>query len=224
MKLFFTRMLFMLAVVAALGESAARAEFVDFSYAWSIQPGAVLPGGTGSVQIALSPNASANYELGAASPTLIPGATITTTSSAASGTPDSFNNPFSLKLSLTDTTSGATGNLTFSGTVSGTLTSTTSSLTSTFNNPLTQTLTLGSHIYGVTIDPSILGLPHPGADSNALLDALVRVTNVNGGTGGGGTPPGGPENAPEPSSLVLGGLAIAGLAARRWSRLKKQAV
>ena len=131
MKHLFTRILFMLAVVAALGESAARAEFVDFSYAWSVQPGAVLPGGTGSVQIALTPNASANYQLGAASPTLIPGATITTTSAAIAGTPDSFNNPFSLGIMLKDTTSGATGNLTFSGTIAGTLTFNTSTLTST---------------------------------------------------------------------------------------------
>ena len=213
MKHLFMRMLFMLVVVAALGESTARAELVNFSYAWSVLPSSVLPGGTGSVQVSLTANDSPSFNVGVSTP--IPGATITTTSSASAGSPDVFSNPFSLKLSLKDTTSGDTGNLSFSGTISGSLTSTTSTLTGKFDNPLLQSLHLGTHIYQVTIDPSLLGLPAPNSTANTQIGAFILVTNA----GGNGGPP--PSNAPEPSSLVLGGMAIAGLAARRW-RAKRQ--
>src|SRR5436305_1049235 len=108
----FLRLLFMLAVLFALGESRAHAEVIDFSYHWAIQPSTVIASGTGSVQFALASDSSAQATLGAVSPVLIPGATLTTTSSASSGAPDSYNAPYSLKLTLTDTASSATGNLT----------------------------------------------------------------------------------------------------------------
>ena len=221
MKHILTRLFFMLAVVAALGESTARAELVDFSYAWSIQPSAVLPGGTGSVQVSLTPNASSSGTLGVSTP--IPLATLTTTSTASAGSPDSFNNPFSLKLSLTDTASGNTGTLSFGGTISGTLTFDCSLLTGKFDNPM-QVLHLGTHDYAVTIDTPNFGLQKPNSDGNTLIGAFVLVTNTSNTGGGGGGNPGPTPDAPEPSSLVLGGMALAGLAARRWSRLKKRAV
>lgn len=199
------RLLFMLtALVVLVGESRARGEFVDFSYSWSVQPSAVIPGGTGSVTLALAADGSSSVELGSLTPTPIPGATVTTTSSA-SDPPDSFNTNFSMKLHLTDTDSGASGDLTFAGTISGSLTATSSSLTSTFQNPMTQMLTLGNHVYSVTIDPTLINLPSPGSSAPALIDALVTAS----------TKPTPLPQAPEPTSLVLGATAILGLAARR---------
>src|SRR3954449_7888752 len=105
MKHLLLRISLMLAAVVTLGESTVRAEFADFSYSWSVQPGPVIPGGTGSIQFALAPNASAQATIGAATQMLIPGATLTTTSSASPGEPDSYSNPFTLKLSLKDAAS-----------------------------------------------------------------------------------------------------------------------
>ena len=149
MKHLFMRMLLLVALVAAFGESTARAELVNFSYTWSVAPSAALSSGTGNVLISLSATDSPSFTLGASTP--IPGATITTSSSASAGSPDTFNNPFSLGLKLTE--AGNTGTLTFAGTIAGSLTSDKSLLTGTFANPV-QSIHLGTHIYQVTIDPA----------------------------------------------------------------------
>ena len=219
MKHLFMRMLFLVATVAAFGQSTARAELVNVSYAWSVAPSAVLSAGTGNVLISLTANDSTSFTVGTSTP--IPGATITTASSASAASPDTFHNPFSLGLKLTE--AGNTGTLTFNGTIAGLLTSDKSSLTGTFANPV-QSIHLGTHIYQVTIDPAQFGLPSPVATSNTQIGAFILITNATtgGGNGGGNGGGGGTPQAPEPSSLVLGGMALAGIAARRWSRLKRQ--
>lgn len=206
--------LLLLAALVLAGENRARAEMVNFSYSWLVQPSAVIPGGTGSVTFAAVPNNTATAELGSAVPTFVPGANITTTSSAID-VPDVFNADVSFKLTLIDALSSQSGSLTFGGTVAGTLTALQSDVSMTFNNPLTQTLTLGNHVYTVTIDPTVISLPAPGAQTQALVDALINVTAR---TGGGGEDPPPVNQAPEPSSLLLGVTAMAGLAARRLFR------
>jgi hypothetical protein len=217
MKRLLTRFLPLLALVL-LGEGRARAEFVDYSYHWSVAPGSVIPSGTGSALFALAPDGTASSEVGAATPTTVAGATVTTSSSATT-TPDHFSTTYGLTLQLTDTASSESGTLTFSGTLSGTLTATSSALVASFNSPLTQQLTLGGHLYSVTIDPSLLNLPAPMAGSPAAINALVSVSSSS------GNPPPPTNNTPEPSSLVLGATAlVAGLYARRRQRRKAAAV
>ena len=92
-------------------------------------------------------------------------------------------------------------------------------LTATFDTPLSQSLTLGSHQYSVAVD-SFANLPKPGSTANVFLSAGVNVTNGNGPPPPPPPPP--TANTPEPSSLVLGGVALVGFAARRWTRKKGQ--
>lgn len=210
------RLLFLLTALVLLGENQARAEFVDYSYSWTVQPSAVIPGGTGSVTFAVVPDGTASSELGSATPTLLPGANITTTSSAVE-VPDTFNSSLGMKLTLTDTASSSSGSLTFTGSITGTLTALQSNLLTTFSGPLTQTLTLGNHVYSVTIDPTTVSMPTPGSASQALVDALVTVSAASMPPPPPPPPPT-PHQTPEPSSLLLGMTAMAGLAARRFLR------
>src|SRR5262245_55480797 len=82
-----------------------RADFMDWSYHWSITPSAVLTSGSGSVAMGLAQDGS-----GAAN---IPAATVTTTSSATATTPDTYNVGYNLALHLTDNTTNQSGDLTF---------------------------------------------------------------------------------------------------------------
>src|SRR4051812_14424509 len=109
------RLLPLLTAVVLLGAGQARAEMIGFSYQWTAQP-TIIPGGTGSVALAAVDPGTASAELGSSTPTFIPGATVTTTSSATD-VPDSFSTPFSMKVHLTDTASSESGDLTFTGTV-----------------------------------------------------------------------------------------------------------
>jgi hypothetical protein len=179
------------AVWLLLAAGRARADFVSFSYHWSVAPSSVIPGGTGSVSLTPAADGSTTAQTGVTA--VLDAATVTTSSSAGT-TPDSFNAPFSLGLDVKDTVSNATGHLTFSGTIAGTLTATSSSLTSTFDNPVTQTLHLGGWSYTVTIDPVVANLPAPNSQSAVLLDALTTVAADQPTT---------QHNSPEPSGLVL---------------------
>jgi len=200
-----------LAAAALCAASTARADMIGFSYSWQALPSTVIPGGSGSVLLAPADGAQTSAELGGAA-TFIPGAEVRTTSSATSP-PDTFNTPFHMKLTLTDTLSGASDFLVFDGTISGTLTTTTSTLTSTFDNPATKFLPLGGRVYSVTISPLLVSLPSPGPNA-ALIDARVQVSNAPSNPG----PP--TQETPEPATLLLAGLAAAGLAARRaWGRV-----
>ena len=215
----------LIAVLALGATSSLRADFMDWSYHWSITPGPVLTSGTGSVAMALAQDGSGASKIAAA--------TVTTTSSATAAAPDRYNVGYNLTLHLTDNQSNKSGDVTFHGTVAGTVTATSSQLSNTFSNPTTESVKIGGHLYSVTINPSLMTLAAPGAASPPQINALVSVTNPvgiptppkpvpqvqtpppSGGTGGGGG--GQIQSAPEPSTLALGMLASGwlGLAALR---------
>jgi hypothetical protein len=209
MKHLIVRLLLIPAVLVILGNGQARAEMIDFSYQWTVQPSVLpgQPGSSGSVLLSTAQPGTGQATLGDPGGTTIPGATVTTNSSATVP-PDSFLANFTMKLHLTDSTSNTSGNLTFSGTVSGTLTSTQSILTGTFHNPLTQTLTLGGHLYTVSIDELFRPQP-PGSAALVQISAGVTVSKP-------GHPH--PTGTPEPSSLLLGATAMLGFAVRRLTR------
>lgn len=201
----------LIAVLAFGATSSLRADFMDWSYHWSITPGPVLTSGTGSVAMALAQDGSGASKIAAA--------TVTTTSSATDAAPDRYNVGYNLTLHLTDNPSKQTGDVTFHGTVAGTVSATSSQLSNTFSDPTTQKVMLGGHLYSVTINPSFLTLAAPGSTTPPQINALVSVSNAtgtppppvpqvqtpppSGGTGGGGQV----QSAPEPSSLALGILA-----------------
>lgn len=211
-------------LVLLIGADRAAAEFVNFSYSWS-SSGIVLgtnattggPGlSTGSVTFALYPDDSSGAELnGAASP--IPGALVSTSSSALVESPDSYNSPFSLTLNLKDTLSGDTSPLTFSGSISGTISAFSSALQLAFDHPLTQQVTLGGHLYSVKIDPSSIAIPAPG--TAVLLSADISVSGLRLDDPVLETPV---SQVPEPSTLVLTGLALP-LTAMAWKRVRRKA-
>jgi len=208
MSRLFVRTLLVLAAIVLLGHSQARAGMVDFGYSWSVAP-AVVSNGTGSVTLATAPDDTGHATLGSMVGTHIPGANVTSTSSAVAP-PDHYDVNFTLKLTLTDrpgTPSSKSGDLTFSGHLSGDLTKTSSSVKVEFLDPVTQDLKLHNHVYTVTINPSLVPLPVPGADP-AQLNALVTVKDVS------------TVNTPEPSTLALGSAALAllGVFSRRRKR------
>jgi hypothetical protein len=158
---------------------AAPATSTAFSYQWGITPGAILTGtnptsgwSTGSVAIALYGAGLSSAALGGAGVT-VPVALLTSTSSASSAHPDSFHSPITLSLLVKDSKTGASARLTFHATLAGTLTAQGSSLNLTFSGPTTQQVTLGGHVYIVTLG-GVVHVPAPG-ETPGLLTASIRV-------------------------------------------------
>lgn len=147
---------------------AARADYMNWSYRWSISPAPVLASGTGTVSQALGqPGSGASRILAAA---------VTTSSDASAKDPDRYNASFRLTLHLMDRATRQSGSLTFAGKIIGTVTATTSRLTETFLTP-TEYLRLGKHTYLVELPRYI----HPMAPGSLVVPtyyAAVRVWNV----------------------------------------------
>ncbi len=172
---------------AALGQQARVSSLqvqslttVSYSSSWSISPGPLLLGtnsstgngkSTGCVMVALYAPSSGSALLGGSTVTL-PVGVVSTSTSALPSSPDQYNTPFSLTLTLKDAGTGATGTLTFKGTVTGSLNWTASSLVLNIQNP-TQKLTLGTRVFTVTL-PGRVSLPLPG--NPVKLNATVGVS------------------------------------------------
>lgn len=151
-----------------LSGQSARADFMNWSYQWSISPKPVFASGTGTVAMALGQSGMGSSRIQAVA--------VTTSSSASASRPDRFNSSFSLTLHLTDRASHRSGSLTFQGRILGTLTATSARLYESFRTPL-ERLTLGGHTYWVSLPPHLMLLP-PGASMVPSLMASVRVVNA----------------------------------------------
>lgn len=194
-----------------LAGDAARADYMDWSYRWSISPSPVMTSGTGTVSQALGqPGMGATRILAAA---------VTTSSDASSLNPDRYSKFFNLTLHLTDRATHQAGSLTFTGLIRGTLTATSAHLTETFLAP-NEYLRLGRHVYWVEL-PKYLTLKAPGALVVPAYYAEVRVWNIAPPPRLTPRPmaaslmmasiaadPAPPASTPEPSSLALGGLGV----------------
>jgi hypothetical protein len=132
-------------------------------------------------------------------------------STAETGETFTFHDrPYTLVLTLRDGPSGKTGSLTFEGQFSGTLSMKDDHITATMSSPLIQNLRLGYDYYTVNLlvpPPYIdgpLNFVMPGSPSSTLwkgaFGASISLQTI--------------PQSPEPSSLVLAGLGMLGLAGR----------
>jgi MYXO-CTERM domain-containing protein len=218
MKRLSMRLLTLVAALALLGATQARADKVDYTYQMGLDLKPPVIGGapdhTGTVSFAVAPNGNVETMPGTADTpfsqltgTKVAAATLTTTSSAVAE--DNFaSSPFTLRVGLTDA-AGLSGQATFSGTISGNLTGTMSTLVSTFSDPLSKSFVVGNLEYEVTVDPRLLNVPAPGAAHPAEIDAIIKVRDAPLTV-----------STPEPSSLALGAIALSvlGAATRRRRR------
>ena len=121
------------------------------------------------------------------------GALLTATPSVDSGVVGTFSSvAYTTGLTITDSTAmGSPHTFNFSGVLNGTLDPGTNTLSNSFTTPTTQTFTLGSNTYTVSINQLAL----PGIGTNGAVTYDIQVSGANGD--------GGPAPAPEPSTLAL---------------------
>jgi hypothetical protein len=171
------------AVVQPLSTTAIQTH-AAYSYSWGVSPSAVITGtnpttgngrSTGSVDIALFRGGSTSATIGGAANTL-PVAVVTSTCSASAAHPDHFSAPVTISMRITDAASHVTRVITFKAFISGTMTATRSAATLTFQS-FTQRVTLGRHLYTITLHPSSLHVPAPGG-TPIRISATVQVRNV----------------------------------------------
>ncbi len=200
----------------ACGTSQAQASFVPWSYNWSRAPIAVQADapGTGGLSLTDEPlkNADGTSDVVATN--------IRGFSSASRSAPDHFTSKaYTLSLFLKDNTSGESATFNFKGVFNGTLSATSANITTVFDPTLlSQTHTLGGHVYSVTLGS--FAPPGPPTASNAgSISAHVGVDEVPDQPP---PPPPGPPTttgqAPEPSTLLLSCLGLSGLGMAGWRR------
>ena len=185
-----------------------RADFVRYSY--SSIPAAPSVTSNSSSSSAVNFTGENNVLAFGNSDIILAG--LTTTSTASPTSPATFTKRFwAVDLEITDYTSGDSYDFLFGGRLTGQLSKASSTFTNTFIGLTTETATIGNNVYTVTL--TTFSPPGPPTASNTgSIGAYVSVVQGVGGTTQGG------DTAPEPSTLVLAGLGLAGFAAARWRR------
>jgi hypothetical protein len=189
-------------VLMAVFVSQVRSDFLNWSYTSTpTVPGIAINASspTGGAIVTLT-------DVSGAGATSIP--VIAYETQSASTTPLNFNNStYNLALKITDNNS-VSGTLNFTGFLNGALTATTSSVVASFAAVASDSITFGGHTYTVTI-PSV-SLVSPTVQQENIV-ASVSVTDASSGGGNPPPPPPPPHGTPEPTSLLLGCLGVAGL-------------
>jgi hypothetical protein len=199
--------------------STARAEYLNWSYSWSMTPPTITSAQSGIVAATVSGWTTP----GVTSPVDV--VTLTTFASSSSTNPGDFVIPhthYDLTLSLTDNAIPGMlpKTITMGGEMWGTVSPTQISVFNSFTTP-TGSTSFGGHSYSVTLTkftpPTLDGLGTPV--SGAITAQISVDKGANGGPGTGG---GGPSKTPEPASLVLAGMVFPVLMWYRGRRRPEQ--
>jgi hypothetical protein len=185
----------------------ARAEQISWGFDWDRSPVAVRAG-TGGVAFTNEPNgfATGNSDVVATN--------LKVFSSATSANADVFGPTggkysLTLTLTLTDLESRKVGALTFTGQLQGQFSKDEANVTNHFTGPRTEFLRLGTTLITVTM----VSYSPPGPPSQANAGSITAHVTVSPLIQGGGTP--------EPSSLLLGCVALTGVGGAVWRARRK---
>jgi hypothetical protein len=180
--------------------SSLRADYLDWSYDWTMTPGPVFSSGTGQVTFGPLHDRTS----WSASPVGIAVALLDVSgvSSAGPELPDGYHFGYDLTLRLTDNREHQSAELVFHGNLTGTYTSEKSTLTNTFTSPLRQHLPLFGDRFDVVLGPTVYPVPPPWGLQTAVVPIEATLWEA--------------DHAPEPPGLVLGavGTVLLGLMLR----------
>jgi len=209
--------LFAGAVVALLfAGGSARANFVEWNYNWFPKVPASPPykilSDNGESEILLS-----NEDPGdAAGSSDLVATNIAVSSTATLGNPDKFlaNGGFVLQLQLQDAASGESASLLFKGKFTGGLSKSNVGLKLDWTNDgefqSEYVVTLGGNTYTVSVG----AYTPPGPPSNANLGSIGAHVEVT---------PGQIQKSPEPSTMLLGCMGLAGMGLAGWRKRRQAA-
>ncbi len=183
------------------------AESIPWKYNWSRSHAKVFADAPGTGFISLTDESLK----GARGSSDIVATNLRIHSTASPLTPDTFTNAdYSLTLFLLDEGSGQSGTLHFGGEFNGSVSKLSSNLTHTFTGTTTKSIGLGTSLYTVSIGPYTPPGPPGSANAGAVSAAArVEVSSI--------------EQAPEPSTLILTGIAVPFLSYAAWRRRRNVA-
>lgn len=194
-------------LLVAVAPTPARAGVIYWDYSWHRDPIAVAADAPGTGGVSFT-NQGAQL---AANSSDVVATNLRVFSSAPDTRPDKLvnNGAYALTITLHDAASGAKGTLTFTGKLSGTFSLDSSVISNAFTGATTQSLTLGTHLYTVTIVP--YAPPGPPSSFNAgSIGAAVEVSDAVH-----------VQDVPEPSALALCGVGGGLLALVTWRRFRR---